>query len=123
WRPGFDLAYFWGLAATSQAIFTPAIAPGTHWLRQSGFFFIHAGIVAGVLHLILTARFRPEWPRSILRVVVASEIYLALALGANALTGGNYGFLAHKPAQASMLDWFSDAPWLYAIELNLTAFA
>src|SRR5262249_37251394 len=89
---------------------------------QTGFFFIHAGIVAGVVHLMITARFRPEWPRSIVRVVIASEIYLALALTANTLTSGNYGFLAHKPAQRSMLDWFSDSPWLYALELNLTAF-
>lgn len=122
WKACFDVAYFWGLAATSQAIFTPAIATDTHWLRQFGFFFIHAGIVAGVVHLIVTARFRPVWPQSLVRVVIASELYLTCALTANALTGGNYGFLSHKPAQASMLDLFSDTPWLYAVQLNLVAF-
>ncbi|MEQ1858577.1 MAG: TIGR02206 family membrane protein [Chthoniobacteraceae bacterium] len=122
WRAGFDVAYFWGLAATLQAVFTPAIAADLHWLRQSGFFFMHAGIVAGVLHLTVTARFRPRWPRSIVRVVVASEAYLACALTANALTGGNYGFLSHKPATRSMLDLFSDTPWLYVVQLNVVAF-
>lgn len=122
WRACFDVAYFWGLAATLQAIFTPAIDADLHWLRKLGFFFIHAGIVAGVVHLIVTARFRPVWPRSILRIVVASECYLACALATNALTGGNYGFLAHKPAQHSMLDLFSDTAWLYVAQINAVAF-
>jgi len=60
WRVGFDVAYFWGLAGTAQALFTPAIASDLFWLRLVGFFFIHAGIVAGVLHLLLTGRFRPN---------------------------------------------------------------
>lgn len=110
-----------GLAGTAQALLTPAVASDLFWLRLVGFFFIHAGIVAGVLHLLLTGRFRPEWPRSIVRVAIASEVYLALALAANALTGGNYGFLAHKPPTHSMLDLFSDTHWLYVVEINLTA--
>lgn len=121
-RVCFDVAYFWGLAATLQAIFTPAIAEDLHWFRKLGFFFIHAGIVTGVVHLIVTARFRPAWPRSIVRIVIASELYLATALAANALTGGNYGFLSHKPEQRSMLDLFSETPWLYVVQLNLVAF-
>lgn len=122
WRAGFEVAYFWGLAATIQAIFTPAIPPDLHWLRKMGFFFIHAGIVAGVLHLMLTVRFRPVWPWSIVRVVLASEVYLAVALTVNALTGGNYGFLAHPPSTPSMLDLFSQTHWLYVVQINLTAF-
>lgn len=122
WKPGFDVAYFWGISGTLQAIFTPALADEVPWLRKFEFFFIHAGIVAGVVHLIATARFRPVWPRSIVRIVVASELYLATALAANALTGGNYGFLSHKPEQRSMLDLFSDTPWLYVVQLNLVAF-
>jgi hypothetical integral membrane protein (TIGR02206 family) len=123
WRPGFDVAYFWGLAGTAQALFTPAIATDLYWLRVFGFFLIHAGIVAGVLHLLLTGRFRPEWPRSIIRVAIASEVYLFTALLVNALTGGNYGFLNHKPVTPSMLDLFSGTHWLYVLEINLFAAA
>src|SRR5581483_7104474 len=97
WRAGFEVAYFWALAGTAQALFTPAIASDLPWPRVLGFFLIHAGIVAGVLHLLLTARFRPTWPRSIIRLAIASEGYLVIALVVNALTGGNYGFLSHKP--------------------------
>jgi uncharacterized membrane protein YwaF len=30
----------------------------------------------------------------------------------------NYGFLLHKPAASSILDYLSDAPWLYIVELQ-----
>lgn len=123
WRTGFDIVYFWGLAGTLQALITPAIAADVPWFRQLGFFLIHAGIVAAVVHLLVTARFRPEWPRSIVHVVLASELYLATALIINALTGGNYGFLSAKPSTRTILDLLSDAHWLYALQLNLVAFA
>src|SRR5262245_6102434 len=42
WRPCFEVAYFWGLAGTLQALFTPAIPADLHWFRKFGFFFIHA---------------------------------------------------------------------------------
>lgn len=121
WRTCFEIAYFWGLAGTFQALFTPAIAPDLHWFRKFVFFFVHAGIVVGILHLLVTVRWRPT-PRSLVHVVAASEFYLALALLANAVSGGNYGFLSHKPETASMLDIFSDNPVLYVVQINLTAF-
>jgi hypothetical integral membrane protein (TIGR02206 family) len=122
WRTGFEIAYFWGLAGTFQALLTPAIPPDLYWLRAAGFFFLHAGIVVGIIHLLLTQRWRPT-PGSLVKVIAASELYLAIVLAVNALTGGNYGFLAHQPPTASMLDLFSRTHWLYVVQLNLTAFA
>lgn len=117
---GFDLAYFWGLAGTIQALLTPALDLTLHWLRLFGFFFSHALIVAGVLHLLITERLRP-WPSSLLRVLLVSEIYLGTALLVNWLTGSNYGFLFQRPEQPSLLDYFSDTPWLYVVQINLIA--
>jgi hypothetical integral membrane protein (TIGR02206 family) len=124
-QTGFDLGYFWALAGTFQALLTPAIEFTVAWWRLCGFFYSHALIVVGVLHLLLVERMRP-WPRSLLRLFVWSEIYLATALAVNALTGSNYGFLAHRPAQATLLDHFSDTRWLYVTQINgvaLVAFA
>jgi len=112
----FEVSYFWGLCGTIQALFTPAIAEEVKFLRQLVFFLDHAAIIAGVLFLLLVPRLRP---RSFLRIFVWSEIYLVTALTVNALTGGNYGFLARRPAQASMLDLFSDTHWLYVAQINL----
>ena len=120
WQLGFELGYFWGLAGTLQALFTPAFDMTETWWRLFGFFFLHALIVVSVLHLLITERCRP-WPRSLLRVFVCSEIYVAAALLVNAATGGNYGFLAHRPEQASLLDALSDTHWLYVAEINALA--
>ena len=103
-----------------QALFTPAIDPAEVWWRLFGFFFVHALIVVSVLHLLITERCRP-WPRSVSRVIVCSEIYVAAALLVNAASGGNYGFLAHRPAQATLLDHFSDTHWLYIAQINSLA--
>jgi hypothetical integral membrane protein (TIGR02206 family) len=116
----FELGYFWGLAGTVQALITPAIDSGSAAWRLFVFFFSHALIVVGVFHLILVERLRPV-PASLWRVFLCSEIYLVTALAVNALAGTNYGFLAHKPEQASMLDLFSNAHWLYVLEINATA--
>lgn len=122
WRAqtAFELAYFWGLCGTLQALFTPAIGTDLEIYRQLVFFLDHAGIVAGVLFLLLVPRLRP---RTLWRVFLGSEFFLATALAVNALTGANYGFLAHPPTQASLLDVFSQMHWLYVVEINLVALA
>ncbi len=114
----FELAYFWGLCGTVQALLTPAIEPDVTCWRQLGFYVLHAGIVAGVLFLLLVPKMRP---RGLWRVFVWSEIYLASALAVNAVTGGNYGFLAHRPAQRTLLDLFPDPHWLYVVSINAVA--
>lgn len=119
-QTAFELGYFWALAGTFQALLTPAIDFALPAWRLFGFFYSHALIVVGVLHLLLVERLRP-WPRSLWRVLLWSEVYLAVALLVNALTGENYGFLARRPAQATLLDHFSDTRWLYVAQINLVA--
>ena len=111
----FELGYFWGLCGTLQALFTPAIDRNLEWWRFIVFFLDHAAIVASVVFLLLVTRMRP---RTLWNVLLWSEIYLLVALSVNACTGANYGFLAHRPETASMLDLFSDTHWLYVVEIN-----
>ena len=114
----FELAYFWGIAGTAQALITPALDSTEFW-RIFAFFVVHSGIPASGLWLMFDFKQRPQqgaW----LRVVLWSQLYIAVALGVNAASGGNYGFLAGKPAVHSMLDFFSDTRWLYVLEIDLT---
>jgi hypothetical integral membrane protein (TIGR02206 family) len=114
----FELSYFWGLAGTVQALITPALDDTTIF-RVVGFFIIHSVIPASVLWLMFEFKMRPRrgaW----LRVVLWSQVYLVLALLTNAATGGNYGFLSHRPSIHSMLDFFSDTRWLYILQIDLT---
>lgn len=120
WRTGFELGYFWGLGGTIQALFTPAIEASVGFIRLFGFFLAHSLIVVAVIYLMLARGLRPH-PASLIRVIIASEIFLAAALTVNAYTGANYGFLTHRPSTPTLLDLFSDVRWIYILQLNLTA--
>ena len=122
-RPGvYEVAYFWGLAGTFQAILTPNLQAGFPDLRFISFFLAHCGIVVGVLYLTAVENFRPR-AISILWAMFWSEIYFAAALAVNWLTGANYGFLSHRPFGKSLLDYLSPHHGLYLLELNLLALA
>ena len=119
-RGVYEVAYFWGLAGTLQAILTPNLKEGFPSLWFFCFFIAHAGIVVGVLYLTAVEGLRPR-PGSIVKAMLWSEIYLAAALLVNHLTGANYGFLSHRPAGKSLLDYLSDRHSIYLLELNLMA--
>jgi hypothetical integral membrane protein (TIGR02206 family) len=112
----YELGYFWGLGGSLQGLITPDIGydfPDPQFI----FFFInHAGIVTALLYLSFTGM-RP-YPASLLRVVAATFFYVAAAAAADFALSVNYGFLAAKPASASIMDFLSPWPW-YIPELVL----
>jgi hypothetical integral membrane protein (TIGR02206 family) len=120
-RPAvYEVAYFWGLAGTLQAILTPNLREGFPSAFFFCFFIAHAGIVIGVLYLAAVEGLRPT-PGSIVRAILWSQVYLGMALIVNSMTGANYGFLSHRPFGKSLLDYLSDNHWLYLAELELLA--
>src|SRR5581483_10294884 len=100
----FEVAYFWGIGGTLQAVLTPNLRFGFPDWRFISFFTSHCGIIIGVVFLMLTRRCRP-YPMSILRVFLWSELYFVITLTADACTGHNYGFLLHKPEAFSILSF------------------
>ncbi len=54
--------------------------------------------------------FRPTW-KSLLRVALWINVYMAVVFGVNMLIGSNYLFVAHKPPTASLLDLLPPWPW------------
>jgi hypothetical integral membrane protein (TIGR02206 family) len=119
-RGVYEVAYFWGLAGTLQAILTPNLREGFPSLWFISFFVAHSGIVVGVLYLTAVEGLRPRgW--AIARVMLWSEVYLGLALMVNSWTGANYGFLSHRPFGHSLLDYLSDNHGVYILEMNMLA--
>jgi hypothetical integral membrane protein (TIGR02206 family) len=126
WRPGalrFELTYFWGLTASLQAVLTPGLDPDD---RFPSFFFwhyfiTHSGVVVAAIFLAfglgLTAR-----SHAVLRMFIATVAWAAVAAAGNALTGGNYMFLAERPKTASLLDYMGSWPW-YIVGAALLALA
>ena len=113
-------AYFWGIGGSLQAIITPNLQAGFPDIRFISFFVDHCGIVISVVYLMLSRRFRPGIG-SIWRTLLWSEIYLAVTLLVDQITGVNYGFLLHKPEAFSILSYLSDSRLPYLLQLNFLA--
>ncbi len=113
----FELAYFWGISGTMQALFTPAVNldPG---VRTWCFYIIHSVIPGSVFWLMFEFGMRPR-KGGMWKVLAWSEVYLACALFANSIwSDANFGFLHHRPTQKTMLDLFPDPHWLYVLCIN-----
>jgi hypothetical integral membrane protein (TIGR02206 family) len=113
----FEVAYFWGIGGTLQAVLTPNLRFGFPDWRFISFFTSHSGIIIGVVFLMLTRRYRP-YPVSIVRVWLWSEFYFVVTFIADELTGFNYGFLLHKPEAFSILGFLSDSRPLYLLQMH-----
>src|SRR4029077_13288431 len=113
----FEVAYFWGIGGTLQAVLTPNLHFGFPDFRFFSFFISHCGIIVGVVFLMLTRRYRP-YLMSIVRVFAWSELYFVITLMADRYTGYNYGFLLHKPEAFSILSFLSDSRPLYLLEMQ-----
>jgi hypothetical integral membrane protein (TIGR02206 family) len=113
----FEVAYFWGIGGTLQAVLTPNLRYGFPDWRFISFFTSHSGIIVGVVFLMLTQRYRP-YPMSIVRVWLWSELYFVITLVVDELTGVNYGFLLHKPEAFSILNFLSDSRQLYLLQMH-----
>src|SRR6266404_4702832 len=115
-----EVAYFWGIGGTLQAILTPDLKYAFPDIRFLTFFIAHSGIVVAIAFMMIMRRFRPHW-LSIGRTFAWSELYFVLTIAVDLLTGQNYGYLLHKPAAASLLDALSDHRVVYILQMHLLA--
>jgi hypothetical integral membrane protein (TIGR02206 family) len=115
-----EVAYFWGIGGTLQAILTPDLKYPFPDIRFLTFFIAHSGIVVAIAFMMIVKKFRPHW-FSIVRTFAWSELYFVLAITVDLITGENYGYLLHKPAAASLLDALSDQRVVYILQMHLLA--
>lgn len=118
------LTYFWGLAGTLQGVLTPALGIGFPHPAFFTFFIHHFAVIAAAIYLPVVMNWRIESPlwRSPLKAFGWINIYVVVAFIANKLFGTNYGFLAEKPSNPSLLDHLGPYPG-YIIWLQLIALA
>ena len=107
------LTYFWGLAATIQALATPAITVGFPAPPFVVFFIHHFAVVTAALYLPLVLGWRPKRPlwKSPLEVYGWSVIYLGFALAINQMLGTNFAFASRPPDNPSLIDHLGPWPW------------
>jgi hypothetical integral membrane protein (TIGR02206 family) len=117
-----EVAYFWGLGGTLQAILTPDLRHAFPDVRFFSFFIGHSGIVVGILFLMIARGYRPHFS-SIWRTFAWSEVYFVVTIVVDLITGVNYGYLLRKPQEASLLSFLSDNWPIYLLQMHLLALA
>lgn len=107
------LTYFWGLAATIQALLTPNVSMGFPHLPYLMFFTHHFAIVGAALFLPIVDGWKPKRPhfRAVLEVYLWSLGYLAVAMSVNRWLGTNFGFASRPPENPSLIDYLGPWPW------------
>ena len=109
----FELAYFWGLGGSVQALLTPGITDVFPTYEFFRYFVSHSGIVVAVAYLVFARRMRPG-PRSVRRTIGISLIYMVVVGGIDQLLTANYMFLCRKPDTPSLMDYLGPWPWYVA---------
>jgi hypothetical integral membrane protein (TIGR02206 family) len=108
----YEVAYFWALGGTTQALLTPDLRFGFPDPAYLFFFASHGLVIVGVFYATIALRLRP-YPVSIVRVALITLAVGAVALLVNLRLGTNFMYLMAKPAEASLLDWFGPWPWYW----------
>ncbi len=102
------LTYYWGLTLTVQAILTPSLAQQFPHPRFLAFWATHLLVVWAALHLTVGLGLGPRW-REYRVTVAVTAAWAGLVIVFDLIVAVNYGYLAHKPASASLLDPLG--PW------------
>jgi hypothetical integral membrane protein (TIGR02206 family) len=108
-----ELAYFWALTASLQAVLTPDLGEGFPDPYFWTYFVTHSGAVVAACLLVFGRDLQPR-PGAVRRAFVATAGVAGAAALANLLTGGNYMFLREKPDSGSLLDLMGPWPWYIA---------
>ena len=118
----FEMACFWGLVGTTQAMLTPAVEVDFPAYSFWQFFICHCGIVVGVVFAIGALKLRPR-RGSMWRVFAITTVCLILIGAFDFLTGANYMYLREAPeVDSPLVAW--GWPWhiLIAYVLMLVGF-
>jgi hypothetical integral membrane protein (TIGR02206 family) len=109
-----EIAYFWGLAGTIQAIFTPDLPQHFPTFPFLQYYVAHGGVVAAALFLVVGLR---QWPRRHAYIWIAglTIAYAAFVGLLDLVTGADYMYLRAKPASATLLDVMGPWPWYIAV--------
>lgn len=106
----YEVLYFWALAGTLLAVFTPDVSMGFPDPGFLSFFGIHAGVVASACVLTWGEGMRPR-PGAAWTVFGITNAYAGLVGIVNFIAGTNFMYLNRKPSSPTLLDALGPWPW------------
>jgi hypothetical integral membrane protein (TIGR02206 family) len=105
-----ELTWFWGMAASLQAVLTPDVTSPFPQLDFFQYAVGHVAIVVAAAFLVIGMGIEPR-RGAVVRVLAITAAYTALVGVVDDLTDANYMFLRAKPSTPSLLDLFGPWPW------------
>ena len=119
----FEIAYFWGLVGSANAVITPggidAVFPEYRFFQ---YFISHSGIVVGTLFATWGMRMRPSIG-GLLRAFIWLNVLALVAALLNVVLKSNYMYLCAPPSGTVspffFLPWPWYIPWLELVALCL----
>ncbi|WP_313805279.1 TIGR02206 family membrane protein [Cytobacillus sp.] len=115
----FQVVYFIGITGAFMAILTPELFLGFPHFRYFQFFITHMLIIWTCLYFVFVHTYKPT-KKGLLTSFLFLNGSAGVAYTVNKFTGGNYMFLAHKPNNGSLLDYFGPFPY-YILTLEAVA--
>ena len=109
----YEIAYFWGIVGTLNAVLTPQLEVGFPHYRFFQYFIVHGGIVVSVLFATWGLKMRPTL-KGLLRSFLLVNLYMVVIAGVNLLLKSNYMFICEPPDTKSP---FFFAPWPWYIPI------
>ena len=109
---GFEVAYFWGMAGTVQALITPNLIFDFPTSWYFNYFIGHGGIVAGVLYAAVAMGLRPQRWAVVRAFLVTNALMIVVGL-IDWILYANYMFLWWPPHGQSPF-FFLPWPWYIA---------
>jgi hypothetical integral membrane protein (TIGR02206 family) len=115
-----EIAYFWGLGGTLQAVLTPDLTdqhfPSFSYLQ---FYVTHDLVILAALFLVFGLALTPR-PGAVRRIFLLTIGFAVLVGLIDLVTGGNYMYLRQVPVSGSLLDLMGPWPWYIAAGAGLT---
>jgi hypothetical integral membrane protein (TIGR02206 family) len=113
-----EIAYFWGLGGTLQALLTPDLGDHFPSFPYLQFYATHDLVVLAALFLIVGLGLQPR-RGSVGRTFLLTLAFTAVIAIVDLVTGGNYMYLRRVPAGGSLLSLMGPWPWYIAAGIVL----
>ncbi len=118
---GFEIAYFWGMSGTLQAVITPDLHDGFPSWKFIQFFWGHGGSLLAIVFMVAGLGLRPR-KGSVMRAFIAINVYALTVAVLDEAFHWNYGYMCAPPTQRSLINHLGPWPW-YILGMEAVAFA
>ena len=105
-----EVAYFWGLGGTLQAVLTPDLKDHFPSFPYVQFYVTHDLVILAALFLVIGLGLQPR-PGAVRRIFLLTAAFAVVVGLIDLATGGNYMYLRQVPVHGSLLSLMGPWPW------------